>query len=119
MPMSLQRSIRASENFHIVLWLVKDVSWILGWKMLGITMFVPTCAMAVWIAWKSREDIGEFLHSVAVVSWIMANGIWMVGEFWFQDTKRQWAVPFFIAGLLCVGWYYLVMLPRQWRRAKG
>ena len=119
MPMSLFRSIRASENFHIVLWLVKDVSWILGWKTLGVTMFFPTIAVAIWIAWKSREEIGELLHCLAVVCWIMANGIWMIGEFWFEDTKRQVAVPFFIAGLLCVAWYYLVLLPRNGRRAKG
>lgn len=48
-----------------------------------------------------------------------ANGIWMVGEFWFADTKRHVAIPFFIAGLVCVGWYYLVVLPRQVRKAKS
>lgn len=119
MPMNLHRSIRASENFHIVLWLVKDVSWILGYKVLGVVMFVPTIIMAIWIAWRSREEVGELLHCLAVVFWITANGIWMVGEFWFDDTKRHVAVPFFIAGLICVGWYYLVLLPRQVRRSEG
>ena len=120
MPLNIFRSIRAGENFHVVLWLIKDVSWIIGWKTLGVTMFFPTLAIAIWIAWKSREETGELLHCLAVVSWIMANGIWMIGEFWFDDTSRQVAIPFFIVGRLCVGWYYLVMLPSQaHRRAKG
>jgi len=116
--MNLFRSIRSGENFHVVLWLMKDASWILGWKALGIGMFFPTLAIAIWIAWKSRSEIGELLHSLAVVFWIMANGVWMIGEFWFDDTQRHLAIPFFIVGLLCVGWYYLVITPRLARKER-
>ena len=112
------RSLRASENFHIVLWLMKDLCWVMIWKPLGLAMFVPTFLLAVLIAWRSRAEIGELLHSLAVVCWIAANGIWMIGEFWFEDAKRHWAVPFFIAGLLSVAWYYIVVLPRR-RRASA
>lgn len=110
------RSIRAAENFHIVLWLLKDLCWVMLWKPLGLALFVPTFCMAAWIAWRSRGERGELLHSLAVVCWISANGVWMIGEFWFDDTRRAWAVPFFVAGLALVGWYYLVMRP-QARRA--
>ena len=113
------RNLRASENFHIVLWLVKDLCWVMIWKPLGLAMFVPTFLLAIVIAWRSRAEIGELLHSLAVVCWIAANGIWMVGEFWFNDTKRHWSVPFFVAGLLLVGWYYIVVLPRRQRSASA
>lgn len=109
------RDLRASENFHIVLWLFKDLCWVMGLKALGLAMFIPTLAMAIHIAWRMRGDRGELLHCIAVVCWITANGIWMIGEFWFEDTKRHWAVPFFAAGLLIVAWYYLILLPRQGR----
>jgi hypothetical protein len=109
------RSLRATENFHIVLWLVKDLCWVMLWKPLGLAMFLPTLAMAVWIAWRSRADIGELLHSAAVVCWITANGVWMITEFWFADTDRWLAAPFFVAGLLLVGWYYVVVRPRKQR----
>lgn len=107
------RSIRSSENFHIVLWLLKDLCWVMLWRPLGLVMILPTVTMAAWIAWRCRTDIGELLHSLAVVFWICANSVWMIGEFWFEDRSRLLALPFFIAGLLCVGWYYLVVLPRR------
>ncbi|MBK8226496.1 MAG: hypothetical protein IPK70_04910 [Flavobacteriales bacterium] len=115
-PIDMFRDLRASENFHIVLWLLKDLCWVMVWKPLGLAMFIPTFLMAVHIAWRMRRDLGELLHCIAVVCWITANGIWMMGEFWFEDTKRHWAVPFFIAGILVVGWYYAVMLPRKRRQ---
>ena len=55
----------------------------------------------------------ELLHSLAVVFWITANGIWMVGEFYFKDGSRGLAIPFFIAGLVCVAFYYLIWAPRE------
>ena len=115
MPRTL--SLRAGENFHIVLWLFKDLCWVQDQKLLGSIMIVPTVLMAIWIAWKSRADIGEFLHSLAVVFWISANSIWMLGEFHWKDGTRPYATVFFVLGLLCVAWYYLVGLPRIKRAA--
>lgn len=60
-------TVRAGENFHIVLWLAKDVAWLQDWKVLGISMFLPTFLMAIWIAWRLRSDRGELLHALAVV----------------------------------------------------
>ncbi len=113
------RSLRASENFHIVLWLLKDLCWVMDLKLAGVIMVVPTVAMAVHIAWRSRADIGELLHSVAVVFWILANGTWMIGEFFLADGTRPLAATFFIAGLLSVLWYYAVELPRKLRRERN
>ncbi len=111
--MNLITSIRKGENFHIVLWLMKDMCWVMDLKILGTIMIVPTLLMALWIAWKSREEIGELLHCVAVVLWIMANGTWMVGEFFFHDGTRQLAMPFFFSGLAVVAVYYLLVAPRH------
>lgn len=111
------RSLRASENFHILLWLLKDLCWVMDLRMLGMVMIVPTVAMAVWIAWRSRSDLGELLHSLAVVLWITANGIWMTGEFFYDDGTRPVVVGFFVAGLLTIMPYYLFVLPRRERTA--
>jgi hypothetical protein len=114
--MKLFQTIRSSENFHIVLWLLKDLCWVMLWRPLGLAMVIPTVAMAVWIAWRCRHDLGELLHSLAVVFWICANSVWMIGEFWYEDKHRMLALPFFILGLLCVAWYYGVELPKIRRR---
>lgn len=105
-------SARASENFHIVLWLLKDLCWALAWKVTGVVLVIPTVAMAVWIAWSRRKEELERLPALAVVFWIVANGTWMVGEFFFLDRSRPFAVVAFVAGLLCISWHYLVVLPR-------
>lgn len=107
----LFRTIRSTENFHIVLWLFKDLCWVMDLHVLGVVMITPTLLMAMWIAWRSRAT-SEFLHSLAVVFWISANSVWMIGEFFYADHTRHLASLFFVAGLLCVAWYYLVLLPR-------
>jgi hypothetical protein len=111
--MNVFRSARESENFHIVLWLVKDLCWALTWKALGLVLAPPTVALAAWIAWRRRNEADEFLHALAVVFWITANSLWMVGEFFFQDRTRPYSVVLFAAGIGCVGWYYLVLLPKR------
>lgn len=101
------RTVRAGENFHIVLWLVKDLCWVLDLHLAGVIMIVPTVAMAIWIAWLTRHDTCELFHSLAVVAWIMANGTWMLGEFFLEDGTRPVATVFFTLGLACVAWYHL------------
>lgn len=113
--MSIFRTIRSIENLHIMLWLLKDLCWVMSWHLAGVIMIMPTLGVAIWITWRCRGDIGELLHSAAVVLWITANSIWMVGEFFWQDHTRHLATVFFVLGLACVAWYYLVVLPRKTR----
>ncbi len=98
--------INRKENLHVVFWLVKDFAWISGFKILGVSLAIPTIFLAVYIVWPSRNHRENFFHNVAVLFWILANSIWMFGEFYFEDQKRIWAMPFFIVGLLVVFWYY-------------
>lgn len=114
-PMSSIPTLRATENFHILLWLVKDLCWLHDQRLLATVMVVPTVLTAIWIAWRNREEIGDLLHSLAVVCWILANSVWMLGEFIDYDGTLLWATVFFAAGLVFVGWYYLVLRPKQRR----
>lgn len=109
-------SIRANENFHIVLWLLKDLCWVLDLRTAGLVMIVPTIGMAALIAWRLRHDAGELLHALAVVSWILANSIWMIGEFYMDDGTRPAATVFFVAGIALVLWYYVGLAPRARNR---
>jgi hypothetical protein len=98
---------RHFENFHIVLWLVKDLCWCTLSKTLGVIMIAPTVALAIYITWLHRHSKVELLHNLAVVLWLFANSIWMVGEFYYEDGTRSVALVFFIAGLGTAAYYYV------------
>lgn len=112
------KNIRTYENLHIVLWLTKDTCWIADWKFAGIVMIVPTLFAAIHIAWRWRGNAGELMHSLAICFWISANGIWMIGEFFYDDTFRPYAIPFFVLGLISVGIHYLYLVPRMAAQSK-
>jgi hypothetical protein len=98
---------RPFENFHIVLWLVKDLCWCLLSETLGVIMIFPTVALAIIITWLHRHTKVELFHNLAVVLWLFANSIWMIGEFYFDDGLRNYALVFFIAGLATAAYYYV------------
>lgn len=92
---------------------MKDTFWVTDFKIPGLVMIIPTIGMALYITFKSRAWSEELYHNLAVVCWIFANSIWMIGEFFFNDTLRPFAIVFFSLGLFIIAAYYL---PRLWRR---
>lgn len=107
--MQLFKNIRKYENFHIVLWLIKDTFWCMNLKIPGMIMVIPTFIAALHIVWLSRANRADLFHNIAVCSWITANGIWMTGEFFYKDTLRPYAIGFFITGLTVIAFYYLFL----------
>ncbi|MFI5218139.1 MAG: hypothetical protein ACHQNT_01535 [Bacteroidia bacterium] len=113
----LPKKIRETENLHIVMWLLKDTCWVMDWRVAGMFMIVPTLTVAIYITWKMREHKAELFHNLAVCNWITANCIWMIGEFFYNDTLRPYARVFFALGILMVIYYYAVHLPVAKRRS--
>ncbi len=119
-PYVIPARYRKMENMHIVFWLLKDISWCMIWKVLGIAMIFPTLAIAVVIAWRTRDIKSELAHNLAIMFWITANSLWMVSEFMGFDTAVFWGVegkhlamvPFVIGAAILL-WYYLVQKPRE------
>ena len=110
---------RKMENFHIVFWLLKDISWCMLWKPLGIAMVFPTLIIAIIITIRNRQYISEVCHNLAIIFWITANSYWMIAEFFELDTipiyldityKYVAVIPFSI-GILILTWYYLYWKP--------
>ncbi|WP_196957028.1 hypothetical protein [Hymenobacter guriensis] len=112
---------RRMENLHIVFWLLKDVSWCMVWKPLGLAMIVPTLAIAIIISWRTRHLVSELAHNLAIVLWISANSYWMISEFfhfdevlvWHSVTGKHLALVPFGAGLAVLAYYYLVQKRRE------
>jgi hypothetical protein len=116
---SIPARYRRIENLHILFWLMKDISWCMLWRPLGIAMLAPTLVVAIVITWQTRKLTAELFHNLAVTFWICANGYWMIIEFWGYDEElRIYTVIPFMIGLFFIATYYLVILPRSKRRER-
>jgi len=124
---SIPASFRRMENFHIIFWLFKDISWCMIWKELGLAMIIPTLSVAIWIAWKNRQIKSELAHNLAIVFWITANAYWMISEFFGFDTELVWreftgkhmALIPFITGVVILLYYYIIQRPRELKLKKA
>jgi len=105
---------RKTENLHIVFWLMKDISWCMLWRALGIFMIAPTLGAAIFITWRARANRTDFAHNLAVVFWISANAWWMITEFfefdetplWLGISGRQFSMIPFLLGAAVLIWHY-------------
>jgi hypothetical protein len=116
---SIPLRYRKMENLHIVFWLLKDISWCMLWRPLGVLMIIPTLTVAIIIAYRTRQYVSEVCHNVAIAFWITANSYWMISEFLEFDTHKLFGeytykhlaiIPFLI-GLLMLAYYYLWWKP--------
>ncbi len=118
---SIPLQYRKMENLHIVFWLFKDIAWCLGITVLGISMILPTLAIAIIICWRTRNMMSELCHNLAITVWIGANSYWMISEFLGFDHlivtgnityKHLSLIPFGL-GVMFLAFYYLIWRPRH------
>jgi hypothetical protein len=115
------------ENLHIVFWLFKDISWCMVWRPLGVAMIIPTLAIAIMIAYRTRQYMSELCHNLAIVVWISANSYWMISEFLHFDTRilfgdytfKHLAIIPFVMGIFVLGYYYLWWHPKNKEAEEG
>lgn len=118
---SIPLRYRKMENLHIVFWLLKDISWCMIWRPLGIAMIFPTLIIAIVIAIRTRQYMSEVCHNIAIVVWIAANSYWMISEFLHFDTNpllgeytyKHLAIIPFVLGIGVLGYYYVWWRPRH------
>ena len=73
-------------------------------------MAIPAIIIAIQIAWHSRKMLADLIHNIAVCLWIVANIVWMTGEFYYADMTRPFAKVFFFMGLALLAGYYIYEL---------
>ncbi|WP_052273501.1 hypothetical protein [Flavihumibacter solisilvae] len=116
---SIPERFRRIENLHIVFWLIKDMSWAMLWRPLGIAMIFPTLIVAVLITWQTRKLKSELYHNLAVLFWILANCYWMIVEFLdAPDHYRYYAAIPFGIGFTFIAAYYLLVKPAEKKNQK-
>lgn len=122
---SIPARYRMMENMHIIFWLLKDLSWCMLWRPLGIAMILPTLIIAILISYRTRSIASELAHNLAVIFWISANSYWMISEFFGFDEKVVWgyegkyfAVIPFATGMCILLYYYLIHRPVEIKKHK-
>jgi hypothetical protein len=100
---------------------LKDVSWCMLWRPLGLAMIAPTLLVAIFISWRTRNLPSELAHNLAITFWITANSYWMISEFFGFDEipiygqlegKHFALIPFAI-GIIILLHYYLFVRPKE------
>lgn len=102
--------IRHFENFHILLWLIKDSCWLMQWKIAGTIAFFPAIIMAIYICYKTRNQPLAFLVNLSVLCWISANSCWMFTEFYNLHGKLPALVLFGIGLVFIFIYLYQVIV---------
>jgi hypothetical protein len=69
-------------------------------------MIIPTLLLAIYITWKTKDIYAELMHNLSICCWIAANSVWMIGEFYYDDGLRPYALVFFFTGLISISIYY-------------
>jgi len=108
----MTKKLRHLENLHIPLWLIKDTCWMMQWKTIGVSMVLPTVAVAIYICFITRKSPLRFWPNVAVTLWLSANSTWMLGEF-FGFNFQIAALSGFVAGMLAMTIFLVVYLKTE------
>ncbi len=102
--------IRKFENLHVLFWLIKDLSWAMVWRPLGLFMIGPTVFIAIYLLKKNWDDKTERSHNAAVLAWILANSFWMSMEFLGKEELKIWCIVPFGFGLVVLLFHYGALL---------
>jgi len=144
-PVTRSITVAFVENFYIIFWCAKDLFW--SWAtgdppfgkgvsapMEGLLESVAMCFATVCIgdylltAYIHRRDPIMFLDCLSAVAWIVANFVWMSGEFFvrFQNNTlddddqgndyrtRIASATFFCIGLLIQAYIVSTLAMRRW-----
>lgn len=67
----MNRNIKSLDHLHILLWLLKDISWMMKWREFGMIMILPTIAVAAFVTYRSLKRPSTFIPNLAVLFWII------------------------------------------------
>lgn len=113
----MSKDIYTLLNVHILLWLIKDLSWLMQWRSLGVFIMIPTILFAILIAYRSKDVLLELLPNLAVVFWIIANSMWMIVEFFaFDESLKFYAIIPFACRLVAICGHFALKIKLDRKR---
>lgn len=109
-------SARGAENFHLCLWIGKDLCWTqdnyVGSMIFGISA-LAWCGLLFYnaISVKAWEEV---YNLVAVTMWLSANFLWMIDEVEYQNDDETAILKVAIVMETAIAWillYHVVLKP--------
>ena len=82
-PHISKMSIRGAENFHIYLWILKDLSWAQDWRFSAMffgSFALAWCSVLLYMAAVKHRNVEEVYMLAALTLWLFGNFWWMIGE---------------------------------------
>lgn len=96
------------DNFHIVLWLIKDIFWVKEEQFLGVLMILPTVGVALILTFQSLQQKQGFYSNFAILCWMIADSTWMADEFFVLNI--EWiTMSLFGLGIFSMLYLYIVV----------
>lgn len=87
----------------------------MGYKTSGMIVAVPTLSMAVYLAFATVKNQRLFIPNLAVLCWISANVMWMIGEFYVINFVPA-SLTLFISGIIVISYYFVRFYKRPGKR---
>lgn len=87
--------------FHFSFWLLKDIFWLLKFKVLASLMLIPTIVLTLYIVIKQKKFVST---TTIFSSWVMMNVFWMLHELY--NTPLFPSYVFILIGLFILGSYF-------------
>eukprot|EP01038_Epipyxis_sp_PR26KG_P014646 gene14646-19677_t len=115
-------TIRGAENFHIYLWILKDLSWTQDWYCSGYIFGILACFWSGYLLCHAIHfrNVKEIWACIAQLLWLVSNTIWMSAELHdhqFPNAPKLYpsytviSGKIMVAALCFLGIYYIIIKP--------
>jgi hypothetical protein len=109
-------------NFHVYLWLLKDLAWTECWYWPAMVFGGVTFAWQLFMLGKSiyKRDLEDIWKNISLTLWLGGHFWWMSGELHdyqypndpsVYDQRTRQTGEVFIVALVWVSSYYLILKP--------
>lgn len=92
-------SVRGIENWHVYLWLLKDLFWSLNYTICGTVFGISAMFFTLVIMWNRIRiaNTEDTLFGTVLLIWLIGNFLWMRYEFIENNTNG-------VSGRIEAGW---------------
>ena len=106
MPENIERPFfiprDALDTFNSISWFLADAFWMMELDILAYGFLAPTVLSGLCLLYIEKR-IPVFWINMAINSWIVMNGLWMVSDMTGEESLLPYSKIAFVVGVACVG----------------